>query len=113
MHEMSLAEGVVGVIEDAARAQNFRAVKTVWLEIGRLAAVELDALRFSFDVVKRGGVADGAQLEIVDVPGAAWCMRCCETVPLTARGDACPRCGSYQLQVSAGEELRVKELEVA
>jgi hydrogenase nickel incorporation protein HypA/HybF len=40
-------------------------------------------------------------------------MRCCETVPLTARGDACPRCGSYQLQVSAGEELRVKELEVA
>jgi hydrogenase nickel incorporation protein HypA/HybF len=112
MHEMSLAEGVVGAIEDAARTQKFRAVKTVWLEIGRLAAVELDALRFSFDVVKRGGVADGAQLEIVDVPGAAWCMRCCDTVPLAARGDACPRCGSYQLQVSAGEELRVKELEV-
>lgn len=112
MHEMSLAESVLGAIEDAARAQRFTAVKTVRLEIGRLAAVELDALRFAFDVVKRGGIADGAQLEIVDVPGAAWCMRCCDTVPLAARGDACPRCGSFQLQVNGGDELRIKELEV-
>ncbi|MDL1859610.1 hydrogenase maturation nickel metallochaperone HypA [Betaproteobacteria bacterium PRO7] len=112
MHEMSLAESVLGAIEEAARAQRFGGVKTVRLEIGRLAAVELDALRFAFDVVKRGGVADGARLDIVEVPGAAWCMRCCEVVPLSARGDACPRCGGFQMQVSAGEELRVKELEV-
>jgi hydrogenase nickel incorporation protein HypA/HybF len=112
MHEMSLAESVLGAIEDAARAQRFTAVKTVRLEIGRLAAVELDALRFAFDVVKRGGIADGARLEIVDVPGAAWCMRCCDTVPLAARGNACPRCGSFQLQVNGGDELRIKELEV-
>lgn len=112
MHEMSLAEGVLSVIEEAARAQRFTMVKTVRLEIGRLAAVEPDALRFAFDVVKRGSLANDAQLDIVDVPGAAWCLRCCEVVPLSARGDACPRCGSFQLQVSAGEELRVKELEV-
>lgn len=112
MHEMSLAEGVLGAIEEAARAQRFTAVKTVRLEIGRLAAVEPDALRFAFDVVKRGSLANDAQLDIVDVPGAAWCLRCCEVVPLSARGDACPRCGSFQMQVSAGDELRVKELEV-
>lgn len=112
MHEMSLAEGVLGAIEEAARAQRFTMVKTVRLEIGRLAAVELDALRFAFDVVKRGGIADAARLDIVELPGAAWCLRCCDTVPLSARGDACPRCGSFQMQVSAGEELRVKELEV-
>jgi hydrogenase nickel incorporation protein HypA/HybF len=39
-------------------------------------------------------------------------MRCCTTVPLQARGDACPRCGSYQLQLASGTELRIKELEV-
>lgn len=112
MHEMSLAEGVLGAIEEAARAQRFTMVKTVRLEIGRLAAVELDALRCAFDIVKRGGIADGARLDIVELPGAAWCLRCSDTVPLPARGEPCPRCGSYQLQVSAGEELRVKELEV-
>jgi hydrogenase nickel incorporation protein HypA/HybF len=112
MHEMSLAEGVIGVIEDAARTQGFDQVKTVWLEIGRLAAVEPDALRFSFDVVKRGTVADAARIEIVDLPGAAWCMKCADTVAIDERGAACPACGCYQLQVSGGDDLRVKELEV-
>jgi hydrogenase nickel incorporation protein HypA/HybF len=31
---------------------------------------------------------------------------------VSTRHDACPRCGSFQLQVTGGTELRVKELEV-
>lgn len=112
MHEMALAEGVISVIENAARTQGFKRVKTVWLEIGRLAAVEPDALRFSFDVVKRGTIAAEAGIEFVDVPGQAWCMKCGDTVAIDARGAACPACGSYQLQVAGGEDMRVKELEV-
>lgn len=117
MHEMSLAEGVLGVVEDAQRAAGPKGahwtVRCVRVEIGRLAAVELDALRFSFDVVKQGSVAAGAALEVIEVPGAAWCLRCGDTVPLAQRGEPCPRCGSYQLQVTAGDELRVKEIELA
>jgi hydrogenase nickel incorporation protein HypA/HybF len=112
MHEMALAEGVISVIEDAARAQGFNRVKTVWLEIGRLAAVEPEALRFSFDVVKRGTIAAEAGIEFVDVPGQAWCMKCGDTVSIDERGAACPACGSYQLQVAGGAEMRVRELEV-
>jgi hydrogenase nickel incorporation protein HypA/HybF len=26
--------------------------------------------------------------------------------------DACPQCGSYQVQVTAGDEMRLKELEI-
>lgn len=33
MHEMSLAENIVQLIDDAAREQQFTHVKTVWLEI--------------------------------------------------------------------------------
>lgn len=113
MHEMSLAEGVMQLIESAADAQGFTRVRSVRLEIGRLAAVETEALRFAFEAVARGSVAEGAALEIIDVPGAAWCMKCGDTVPIAARGDACPRCGSYQLQLGAGTELRVSELELA
>jgi hydrogenase nickel incorporation protein HypA/HybF len=40
-------------------------------------------------------------------------MQCCETVAVSERGEGCPRCGSYQLQVTAGTEMRVKELEVS
>jgi hydrogenase nickel incorporation protein HypA/HybF len=112
MHEMALAESVMEIVERAARAHAAAAVRAVRLEIGRLSHVEPDALRFAFDVVKRNGVAHGARLEIVATDGTAWCMRCCDTVGLARLGDACPRCGSYQLQVTAGDELRVKDIEI-
>ncbi|WP_456404684.1 hydrogenase maturation nickel metallochaperone HypA [Thiolapillus sp.] len=109
---MSLCEGVVQVLEDSARQQGFRTVKTVWLEIGALSGVEIEAMRFSFDVIKKGTLAEEARLEIVEVPGQAWCLPCAKNVTINQRFDACPDCGSYQLQVTGGEELRVKELEV-
>jgi len=112
MHEMSLVEGVLHLIEDAASVQNFRCVKKVWLEVGELAGVEVDAMRFCFDAVMHGSIAEGATLEIVKTPGQAWCMKCSQAVPLRALLDACPLCGSHQLQVTGGNALRVKELEV-
>lgn len=112
MHEMSLAEGVLQVIEASAKRDGFGHVRTVWLEIGRMAAVEVEAMRFCFDAVTKGSLADGARLEIIDVPGQGWCMKCCETVPMDALYGACPQCGSHQVQVTGGTEMRVKELEV-
>ncbi len=112
MHEMSLCEGVLQVMQAHAEKQGFRRVKTVWLEIGRLAGVEVEAMRFGFEVVMKGTLADGARLEIIERPGEAWCLPCAKTVPVRQRYDACPDCGSYQLQVTAGDEMRIKELEV-
>lgn len=113
MHEMSLAEGIVRIVEDTAQANAARAVRAVWLELGALSHVELDALRFSFDVVKRGTVAQAARLEVVTTPGRAWCMPCGVDIALPRLGDPCPRCGSHQLQVTQGDEMRVKEIEIA
>lgn len=112
MHEMSLAEGVLDVVQDAARANHPCTVRTVRLEIGALAAVELEALRFAFDVVKHGSAAEDAVLDIVEVPGSAWCMQCSRNVAIAQRTDPCPECGSWQLQVTGGEEMRVTELEL-
>lgn len=112
MHEMSLAESVLQIIEDAAERERFARVKAVWLEIGALAGVEPEAMRFCFDAVTRESVADGARLEIVTQPGTAWCIPCSHPVAIEARGDPCPRCGSYQLQVTGGADLRLRELEV-
>lgn len=112
MHEMSLCHSILQIVQDEARAKGFTRVREVCLEIGELAAVEPDALRFGFDVVTRDSLADGARLRIERVPGRAWCMPCAMEVPLARRGDACPRCGSWQLQVLAGDAMRIKELEV-
>jgi hydrogenase nickel incorporation protein HypA/HybF len=113
MHEMSIAEGVLGIVEETARREGLASVRAVRLEIGELAAVEVPALRFCFESVVRGSVAEGARLEIDATPGQAWCFACCAAVPLASRVDACPRCGGARLQVCGGTEMRVKELEGA
>ncbi len=112
MHEMSLAEGVLQIIEDAAKEQDFSRVRTVWLEIGRLAGVEPAAMRFCFDAVVRDSIAQDAKLEIIETPGRAWCMQCSDTVQVQALYDVCPKCGGHQLQVTGGNEMRVRELDV-
>ncbi len=112
MHEMSLCEGVLQILQAEAGKQGFRRVKTVWLEIGELSSVEVEAMRFSFDVVMKNTLADSAQLIIIDKPGIAWCMQCAKTVSVKQRYDACPDCGSYQLQITGGDEMKIKELEV-
>lgn len=112
MHEMSICEGIIQVLEEQGQSQKYTKVKTVWLEIGPLAMIENDALRFCFDAVTRNTLAQDAQLEIIELPGQAWCLQCAKTVSIRKRYDACTDCGSYQLQVTQGEELRIKELEV-
>jgi hydrogenase nickel incorporation protein HypA/HybF len=112
MHEMSLAESVRRIVEEAVADRELPRVKAVVLEIGKLSSVEVDALRFCLDVVLRDSVADGARIEVEMVPGAGWCMQCAETVPLERLYDPCPHCGSYQVQASGGTEMRVRELEL-
>lgn len=112
MHEMSLAEGILQLIEDAARQQDIQRVSAVFLEVGQLASVELESLKFCFDAVVRDSIADGARLEIIEVPGVGWCLDCGDSVPMSDKLSGCPRCGGYRVQATGGTELRVRELEV-
>lgn len=112
MHEMALCESVLQAIEASARVEGFTRVRRVRLEVGRLAAVEVDALRFGFDVVTRGSLADGAELVVLDRPGLAWCFDCADTVEIGHRLSPCPRCGGQRLRPSGGTEMTIKDLEV-
>jgi hydrogenase nickel incorporation protein HypA/HybF len=112
MHEMSLCQGVVQILEEQAVAHSYSRVKTVRLEIGPLAAVEPEAMRFCFDAATRGTIAENATLDIIETAASAWCFSCGDTVSIAARYSVCPKCGSHQLQVTGGDELRIKELEV-
>lgn len=110
MHEMSLAEGIIELVEQTARRENAGRVSLVVLEIGQLSSVEPEALKFCFDAVTRGSIAEGAALQIEAVPGSGWCLPCGETVPMAELYGACPKCGSFQVQPTGGTEMRVKEI---
>lgn len=112
MHELAICESLLGLIEETAKAQDFRRVTRVRLEVGPFSGVEIEALRFGFDVVARGSLAEAAALDIIVTEGKAWCLDCNNAVALADRLEGCPVCGGYQLQVTGGKELRIKDLEV-
>ncbi len=112
MHELSLVESMVELVENERRKQDFSRVRMIRLQVGALGHAEPGALRFCFDAVTRGTVADGARLEIETVPGEGWCSGCRRTVPLEERFAACPVCGTAPVRMTAGDELRLTEMEV-
>ena len=112
MHEISLLEDVLQILEDNAVKQGFQRVTHIWLEIGALSCVEPEALRFGFDVVMKQTLADNAQLDIIEIPGQASCFTCAKNVTVLSLHDPCPDCGAFGLNFIAGMDMRVKQLEV-
>lgn len=112
MHELALTESIVDIVCEEARRQGVGKVRVVRLRIGAMAPVEPEALRFCFDAVSRGTLAEGAVLDIRRQPGEAWCADCERTVAIESRYGACPDCAGRRLRMISGDELRVEELEV-
>lgn len=112
MHEISLLESVLETLETQARQQHFTQVKQISLEIGALSCVAADALRFGFDVVMKGSLAENAELLIVEVAGQGRCSKCGELVELETLHDPCSQCGAFGVTVTQGEQMRIKELKV-
>jgi hydrogenase nickel incorporation protein HypA/HybF len=112
MHELGITRSVVAIcVEHLARQGSARRVTQVTLEVGKLAAVMPDALRFCFEICAQGSVVEGATLEIIEIPGRARCRDCGTAVDLEQLFGRC-ECGSTDLEVTGGEELKIKQMEV-
>ena len=111
MHEMSLAESVLRIIEDEARAHGLHRVRGVTLEIGKLAAVEPEAMRFAFTAVTQDTLAEGAGLTLREIPGEGRCAACGAAVQMEDALALCPQCGSGAVLVTGGDRMRIVELE--
>jgi hydrogenase nickel incorporation protein HypA/HybF len=109
MHELGIAQEIIALVCEHARGAR---VTRVVLEVGKLAAVLPDAVRFCFDLCGEGTVVEGASLDIIETPGLARCRACGADVSLDRPLGRCG-CGSTDLDWLSGEELKVKEFEVA
>jgi hydrogenase nickel incorporation protein HypA/HybF len=109
MHELSIADGIV---ERCVAHADGTQVLRVRLEIGRLSCVTAEALQFCFEVCAKDTVVEGAILEIIPIPGRVRCVGCGAEVEIESFTARCT-CGGGEFQVIAGEELRLKDMEVA
>jgi hydrogenase nickel incorporation protein HypA/HybF len=108
MHELSVANAIVEACVDRAAGNRILRIR---VEVGQLAAVLPDSLRFCFELCARETSAEGASLEILETPGRAECGTCGAAIVLSSPLGRCA-CGG-RLRITAGEELRIKDMEIA
>lgn len=109
MHELSITQNIVGIVTQHAKG---RAVERVRLQIGRLSGIEVEAVRFCFDICAQGTPVEGAELVIEHVEGAAHCETCDREVGVDAPIARCGCGRGGRLRLVRGEELLVKSMEV-
>ena len=108
MHEMSITQSIVDAVAD--RLPDARVVG-VRLEIGTLAGVVVDSVRFCFDLVTEGTNLEGARLEISEPPGLCSCRVCGVNFEPSGPIAICP-CGSAEVTVLAGQDLKITSVQV-
>jgi len=109
MHELSITQNLVAIVEGHAQGQQ---VKRVTLEIGKLSGVMAEAIRFCFEACTENTLLAGAQLEILEPEGEVTCRRCSLEFTVQQLYEICD-CGSASLAIRSGDQLNIKEMELS
>ena len=109
MHELAIAESVVDTVTQRLPGAT---VTCVHLEIGALSGVVADSIRFCFDLATEGTGLAGARLEITEPPARCRCRACGAQFQPESPVVLCP-CGSPDVAVLSGEQLKIVSVQVA
>ena len=119
MHEFAIATSLVEALFEIAKKQSSTKVIEVQLKVGKLRALSLDQLRFSYEVLSRGTLLQGSQLIIEETSGSARCPNCNYVQELPETGDFtyhfglprmnCPKCET-PLILEGGDECLITKV---
>ena len=112
MHELSIAESLIEMIEENALTHDFKKVIKVTLEIGVLAGIEKSALLFCFDAAAKNSLAEGAELVIQDKLAKGICQHCHQPIITSSWYEPCRFCGQLRIKIIDGEQMIIKSLQV-
>lgn len=80
MHELSIAMSLVELASTEATRPGIERVLALYVRVGDLSGVAVEALKFSFDIAAAGTPIEGARLEIEHRPGRELELRAVEVV---------------------------------
>ncbi len=112
MHEMSIAQNLIQVIEEEMLKHDAKTLRSVRLNVGRLTAVVPDALSFCFEVITAGTELEGTMLIMDVIPLEGFCRECEKEFEIQDYTFVCPSCGSTKIKTIAGQDLSIVEMEV-
>jgi hydrogenase nickel incorporation protein HypA/HybF len=111
MHELSIAQSMLEVIESNVTENGYTRCTAVTVRAGLLSAVDEEALRFAFETLSEQTAHSGSTLSVERTFPTAKCDCGC-SFKVTEMMYACPDCGAVTAALSGGDELEVIKLEV-
>lgn len=108
MHELAITESVVDAVTARLPGQRVTCVR---LEIGALSGIVAESVRFCFDLVTEGTNLEGAALEIAQPRAHCRCRSCGREFEPDGPITLCS-CGSAEVTVLTGQELKITSVQV-
>jgi hydrogenase nickel incorporation protein HypA/HybF len=113
MHELSLTQSILNIIEEYAVKHAFDRVHSLKLSFGKISCIDPKALTFSFNVQSAGTRAEGASLLFDIHPIVIHCFSCDKDTEIPSYDSICPLCNGHEVMLTGGtEELKLIELDV-
>lgn len=112
MHEYGIAQEMLKIALDYAAKNSAQRITAFHIEMSALADESEESLRFHFDHVTRGTIAEGARVEISRVPMPAKCLDCGNDFAFTTPTTMCPRCSSSRIRALPQDEFRLTSIEI-
>jgi len=112
MHEFSVVQSLLGLIENYARENSASSVTKVVVRIGVLSGIEPHLLRLAFDTFKEGTIARGAELVMNIEKLRLRCLDCGSESEKEELNAVCPLCGSLNTEIIGGQDMLLESLEM-
>lgn len=112
MHELSIMDSALNMALEQAEKSGATRVCVIRLRIGTLSGVVPEALQFAFETLAPGTLADGAALDIENVPARFWCDACRQEFQSDDFFAECPQCHSPSGDLRAGREMELASMEI-
>jgi len=110
MHEFGIATEIVNVVKETVASKPVKRLISVTVEVGQLAMVNAEQLKFSFEVLTEGGPFEGAEMNVETLPAVAKC-KCGFEGALGDEDYVCPKCGGMY-ELLSGRGICIKNLKV-
>jgi hydrogenase nickel incorporation protein HypA/HybF len=115
MHEMSIAQNLIQIIDEEMKKHEVHKLNTVKVVHGQLSHIVPEALETAFEVLTQGTRMQGAAITLEEKPLKAKCRECGRE--FSPEGEdlmimTCPYCQTeFGHEILSGKELFIEEIE--
>lgn len=113
MHELSVTQALLEQVLRHAEAARATRVQTIQVSIGQLSSIVDDSVQFYWPLIAQNTIAVDARLVFNRIPAQFICAACTQTFLFHEQRDyICPHCGSMDVTLSGGDEMRLDSVEL-